>query len=499
MSIVRKKLYKGKITIKLSILIFGMFVILASVIMAAQILYFNRIYLTTDYTKQREKSLNMESRQFFYYYTKEIMMDNQSSILDGLNGYTSKNQVYAILIDGDGNIIKSSTNTTQLKEEYVESTQERIKRFQFNDDLSRSFRIKTRYGFPTEYIAVAYGSNVSDYIKPVYLVSITKEVYTNENYFSMMKFSIYLLILILILAMITAYLFSSYITKPVLEIMDVATHISKLDFSKKCKYKKLDELGVLAQNLNEMSDILNQTITQLEKANKRLEEDMEMQKVFIADASHEFKTPLTIIRGFIEILEYKRDNQVIQEEAMHAITCEVDRMDKLVYDLLKLSKLESQTYELSKQNINCAKMLENIADSYEILMKNKGIVFLREYNEIDDNIMADQYSIEQVIRNFISNAITYTQPQEKIILSAKSNNNHIQISVFNEGAQIEEFHLDKIWNKFYRIDKARSKDIGGTGLGLSICKRILDLHGYEYGVMNMDNGVVFYFKAEIAL
>ncbi|PHV69672.1 hypothetical protein CS063_14335 [Sporanaerobium hydrogeniformans] len=496
MSRERKKLFHGKITLKLSLLISTMFVILLGIIIAAQFLYFNRVYLTTEYTKQKEKKLSDQGRDFFIDHGIDLVNSNQNNMLDALNKYSSKNSVYSMLVGNDGEVICRGSTIDELKPGYIEDIQKQIRGLVFEDDISKSFRINTRYGLPTRYIAVVYGREFYP-LKPIYLVSIIKEVYTSENYLLLTKFSLYLLLLVLVLGVIAAYVFSYYITKPVLEIMDSASRIAKLDFSKKCEYKKSDELGVLAQNLNDMSDILDTTITQLEKANERLEEDINLQKAFVADVSHEFKTPLTIIRGFIEILLDKKVDKAVQEDMLNTITNEVDRMDKLVYDLLKLSKLESQGALMCKKSIDCTEMLENVASGYKVLMQNKGIVFLQEYDSQIGNMMADQYSIEQVIRNFISNAMTHTQPQKKVILSAKHHNGYVRIAVFNEGQPIEAVELDKIWNKFYRIDKARSRETGGTGLGLSICKRILELHGYHYGVMNVDNGVVFYFDAEI--
>ena len=182
---------------------------------------------------------------------------------------------------------------------------------------------------------------------------------------------------------------------------------------------------------------------------------------------------------------------------MDTITYEVDRMDKLVNDLLDLSKLESDGYQLEKEQINCANLLKGVADSYDMLMNSKDIIFIREFDKEIGNIMANRYSIEQVIRNFISNAIKYTEPQKRIVMSGIKKDGQVEISIFNEGHPIEKEELDRIWNKFYRIDKARSKETGGTGLGLSICKMILERHGYESGVRNVEDGVVFYFNAKI--
>ncbi len=474
-----------------------MIIILVGSIIIVQLLYFNRSYLTTDYTKQRESSLNLESKNFFSQYMDALVLNDKESLLNRMNAFANQNNVYCILFDRNGNTIVASDNLKEFKSEYLDFIRESIVGSVFNENMTKSFRVKTKYGYPTQYIAVITRQSSFSNSEHYYFVSITKEVYTNESYLEIKKYAMYLMLAIMIGVIIIAVSFSYYITKPVLQITDVAIQISRLDFSRKCNYNKKDEIGIWAECLNNMSDKLSDTISQLEKTNGRLENELDLQKSFIADASHELKTPLTIIRGYIEILSDKDVGEDIQFEAMDTITYEVDRMDKLVNDLLDLSKLESDGYQLEKEQINCANLLKGVADSYDMLMNSKDIIFIKEFDKEIGNIMANRYSIEQVIRNFISNAIKYTESQKRIVMSGIKKDGQVKISIFNEGHPIEKEELDRIWNKFYRIDKARSKETGGTGLGLSICKMILERHGYEYGVRNVEDGVVFYFIAKI--
>lgn len=497
---------KTTIALKLSLIIIVSLGLLIGIIIMTQFFIISRMYLTTEYTKERENSLLRET-----YSVEGIefkFRDEEEKITEVLNQYANKNAAYCFILDKNYNIKYKSDNASELNYKYIKNFQEM---FRNNEILGSNFRINGFLNLPSKYIginSVLYSNdtkiNSANAEKGDYFVAVTEEVYTNENYLVLKKYSIYIFSIAIIFVVILAAIFSYIITRPILKIRDTATRMTKLDFSKKCDYKANDEIGELSESINFLAEKLNNTIQELKETNKRLKIDLDMQreidklrKDFIASVSHEFKTPLTLIRGFNEVIMDNRVNGEELQEAQNIIMDEVDRMDKLVQELLDISKLESATYELNESQFNCMDLLDNIAEKYSVAMKEKSISFYCDFSNKDVLVYADKSRIEQVIMNFITNALFNTKENGTIILKTEIRNEFITISVFNEGSHIKETEIKKIWDKFYRTDKSRSKKTGGTGLGLAICKEILEKHRSSYGVENIENGVKFYCTLKI--
>jgi two-component system, OmpR family, sensor histidine kinase VanS len=503
-------MFRRKITLKLSLIVTCSLVLLVGIVIAAQFFIVSRMYLTTEYTKQRETILLDESNLVVDRYNAVIGLDDENKrITEILNRYTREHAAYCFILDKNYNIIYKADNVSELNQIYIDNVQKMFLDGEVFSDLHCSFRINGFLNIPSKYVGI-YKDLLYDSLgnkskeNRLYFVAITNEVYTNENYLVLRKYSAYLLIMVTIFAVVLGAGFSYIVTLPILKIRDTAARMTKLDFTQKCDYKANDEIGDLSKSLNFLSEKLNDTIRQLNESNEKLKGDLDVQreidqlrKDFIASVSHEFKTPLTLIRGFNEII---MDNRVKDEElheAQNIIMDEIDRMDKLVQELLDLSKLESATYELHELKFDCMELLSIIVDKCGIMMKERSINF---YFEFDDKVVwvyADKSRIEQVIMNFITNAIFNTLENGNIILKSEIRNEFITISVFNEGIHIKENEINKIWEKFYRSDKSRSKKTGGTGLGLAICKEILEKHESSYGVENTENGVRFYFTLKI--
>lgn len=180
-----------------------------------------------------------------------------------------------------------------------------------------------------------------------------------------------------------------------------------------------------------------------------------------------------------------------KEYYFQAMEREVDKMDTLILDMLELAKFESGTYKMKKDSFYIDTVIEDICEHLSVEIEKKE---LRVHKHIGPfEVVANQGRIEQVIVNFITNAIRYTPNKEDIIISTIDEKDRIKVCIENKGTHIEEEQLDKIWDRFYRVDAARQRSQGGTGLGLAISKNILELHDAEYGVKNTEDGVLFYF------
>lgn len=308
-------------------------------------------------------------------------------------------------------------------------------------------------------------------------------------------------IVIIILGSIWAYWFSKKFTKPILEVNNIATNMAKFDFTQKCNINGKDEIGQLGQSINYLSCELNRAITELNIKNKKLEEDIEkerkideMRKEFISSVSHELRTPLSVIHGYAEgLVSNVAENEEDRKFYCDVIIKETDKMNKLVRDLLNLSQIESGYFHIEKSEFDLTSLINCILDKYKAVFLEKNIKI--EFKAVEElYVCADMVRVEQIITNYLNNAINHIDENKLIKISTDIINDKIKICVFNSGKHIPEESLDKIWKSFYKVDKARTRAYGGYGLGLSIVKAIVELHGTECGVENVEDGVVFWFE-----
>ena len=305
-----------------------------------------------------------------------------------------------------------------------------------------------------------------------------------------------------ILVLFFAIWLTEQITKPLLHMKRVTSNIAKIDFSEKCEVHSDDELKELATNINLMSDNLHNTLTELQIANERLQNDIarerefeQMRSNFFATISHELKTPLTIIKGIANRVKSKplsRDEITIQVDS---IIEEVDRMTLMVQDTLNYMRMETKPDELEWNSFSFKMLVEHLNRKLSDLVEEKN---LQVHLDLDDvYVEADSEQIITVVTNFYSNAIRYTSEGEEIYISIKRQNDKARFEIENTGIFIPEKEMHLIWEPFYRLEKSRNRDSGGTGLGLLIVSKILDLHHSQYGVENTERGVKFYFELEI--
>jgi signal transduction histidine kinase len=301
-----------------------------------------------------------------------------------------------------------------------------------------------------------------------------------------------------------AYYISDRFTQPIKEINKITKRMAELDFSKTLDIKTEDEIGQLSQSINHLSYRLDDAIGELNRENKQLEQDVDkgkridaMRREFVSNVSHELKTPIFLIQGYAEGLktniaanEEKRDFycDVIMEEA--------EKMDVIVKDLLNLSQIESGNMDLNRCNFDIEKLINETVKKLEPMFNEKNI---DTYIDIDVQQQAngDPVRIEQIMVNYLNNAVNHIDNHKQIKITVENNNDKIRVSVFNTGQHIPENLLDRIWISFYKVDKARTRSYGGTGLGLAIVKAIQQAHSNEYGVSNVEGGVLFWFEVDL--
>lgn len=275
---------------------------------------------------------------------------------------------------------------------------------------------------------------------------------------------------------------STIITYPISKIQQSALKIANNDFSEEIKMKSKDELGSLAESINVMRIQLKQTIEQLNQEIEHVKELELLRKDFVNQFTHEMKTPLGIINGYSELIE-EAENEEEVKKYLDVINRETSRVNQLIQSMLKLSRLEAGKVELIKEKIDLEDLVTEIIDEYEILLMKKNIKVSIDTQNVMIN--GDMKQLKIVIQNFLSNAIRHVNENGSIIIRINQG-----LSIFNEGENIKEGQIEKIWYTFVTHHQE------GSGLGLAICKSILELHGYQYGVVNQENGVEFYFHVK---
>ncbi|GGB52086.1 HAMP domain-containing protein [Virgibacillus dakarensis] len=370
---------------------------------------------------------------------------------------------------------------------------ERIKRFQVNLLLNENYNSNAK--------TMDYEENNISYkiiIRPIkdttgettYIFAMTSLQPVDEAVQMLKDYYVYLIIFVLILIVLASFYYSKKIAKPLLQINDTTNKIANLDFSEKIPITSKDEIGTLSHNINTLSATLNSYINQLQQDIEKEKQLENTRKEFISGVSHELKTPLSIMKSCISILE---DGVASNKKDYYfkAMANEVDKMNMLIVDMLELAKFESGTFKMKMDVFYIDQIIEYICEQLTLDIRNKQLHVHRHLSKI--KVVANQHRIEQVITNFITNAIRYTPENKSIMISTKEENERVKVCVENNGAHIPEEHLEKIWDRFYRGDTSRRRSKGGTGLGLAISKNILELHESQYGVSNTEDGVLFFF------
>jgi signal transduction histidine kinase len=289
------------------------------------------------------------------------------------------------------------------------------------------------------------------------------------------------------------------IALPLVKINKVATKMAQLDFTEKCEAANQDEIGNVAASLNFLSENLDNALTSLKQANAKLEEDIEkerklekMRREFVASVSHELKTPISLIDGYAVGLKDNIFEGEDRDYYLDIIIDESEKMANLVSDMLDLSYLESGSFKLKREVFNLTELIKHTLKKYGNMFEEKKAIL--KLNLLEGvTINADWNRLEQVLTNFITNALRHVNEDGTIYVNMIEKEDSFSIEVENTGSLISEEDLIKIWDKFYKVDKARTRKLGGTGIGLSIVKNILVHHGYSFGTENTDRGVKFYF------
>ncbi|MBE5888651.1 MAG: HAMP domain-containing protein [Lachnospiraceae bacterium] len=309
----------------------------------------------------------------------------------------------------------------------------------------------------------------------------------------------------LVVSIIVIFVIARNTTRPIKELTDISRAMSDLRFEVKYQPKNQDsaEVAELGSHMNEMSDALEKTITSLKNANNELKQDIakkeqidEMRKEFLSNVSHELKTPIALIQGYAEGLKdgISEDSES-RDYYCEVIVDEANKMNRMVKQLLTLNQLEFGNDLVEMSRFNISEMISGLVQANKLLAEQSGIEIAFDETQ-EAYVWGDAFKVEEVITNYISNAINHADGEKKINIYFEQKEKVLRICVFNTGKPIPEDELDKIWEKFYKVDKARTREYGGSGVGLSIVKAIMESMHQDCGVRNLTNGVEFWLELE---
>ncbi len=449
------------------------------------------------------------------YYSSKISQAKETAeqvgALFGENGMNYSDFIYQIdefviqiggriiILDENNSMVYGSRANTDINNsnEFVPS-----EALQLKDGESQVYEYKNQKGDVVQY---TYAERIENGV--LVMVGIQVKAIT-ETVALIKRIMMFVMIASAIIAVDAAYLLSRNISVPLRGLNYIAKEIGRLNFDVRYEGKREDEIGTLGRTLNELSEKLEKNIeglkTELEK-----EKNMEhLRKQFIAQASHEMQTPIAIVNSYLEAIEDGIvDDEEERERYFGIIRDETNKMSKMVKSMLDLSQIESGTFTIKREEFDIYGLLEPACEKFRLLAENQGIVF--EHSQIPKNeffVYGDEFRLEQVLTNFISNAYKHTAKGKKTILTFRELKENemveppvsryergIRVAVWNEGDGISENDLPYIWESFYKAKTLTGQK--GTGLGLSISKSILQLHGYAFGAENTGDGVKFWFEA----
>ena len=465
----------------------------------------NSQFLTSYYIKYKQSTLID-----LYKTMQEAVKNNGASykgMAEELGGIIETGNIrFVIMSEDNQQLITSTTNERQTEE-----MRSQLLGYLFNINQARGELLKESKNYQIrkasdmlngdEYIEMwGYLRDGSLFICRTPLESIRESVMLSNRFF------IYTTVIMIVIGSIIVWFFSKRIANPILELATLSERMANLDFEAKYTSGGQNEIGILGENFNIMSGKLQDTISELKSANYELRKDIEkkekmetMRTEFIGNVSHELKTPIALIQGYAEGLkEGISDNPEDRAFYCDVIMDEADKMNKLVKNLLTLNQLEVGNEEVTFERFNIVEMMKGIVQSNEILIQQKGADVRVNCSE-EVYVWGDEWKVEQVFRNYFSNALNHLEGEKVIDIRVQVNEEKgtARICVFNTGKQIPEEDIDQIWNKFYKVDKARTREYGGNGIGLSIVKAIMDSFQKEYGVKNYNNGVMFWFELDV--
>lgn len=434
--------------------------------------------------------------------------DSERNMLEALDEMVEVNNIMFVLVSEDGTQVISSASNERQREEMVAQLFGHI--MHLHSDESDVLKKSERY----EILRIKNVMTGGEYIEMwgnlrrggTFLIRTPMES-IRESAILSNRLSGAIMVVMTLLGSVLIWMFSRRIANPIKELAELSKRMANLDFNAKYTSGGKNEIGVLGRNFNVMSEKLEGTIAELKRANYELQKDIEkkekmeqMRTEFIGNISHELKTPIALIQGYAEGLKENITGNAAQREFYcDVIVDESMKMNRLVQNLLTLNQLEVGEETVTFERFNVVEMIRGVVESNAIVIEQKD-VHVEICAEDTVYVWADEWKAEQVLSNYFSNALHHVSEAGTIRISVAllEEKGTARITVYNTGERIPEEDIDQVWNKFYKVDKARTREYGGNGIGLSIVKAIMESFQRDYGVKNEEEGVTFWYELDVS-
>lgn len=451
--------------------------------------------------------------RYYMHNKKEVLMENYQTISNAsaqnelesdefavtFDNLCSNGNIMALILQQDGKVLRSSVNDLDaLRTEFWDVLLHGDKMEVLYSNKQYQLLKKTDTRLDSEYLVLVGVLENGDMVLMRTAVESIRESAAISN-----RFLLFAGAAAIVASILVAFFTTRHITKPLQQLTDISKRMVDLDFNAKYESDQSNsyEVEELGNHINRLSENLERTISELKTANVELQDDIEkkiqideMRKEFLSNVSHELKTPLALIQGYAEGLqECINDDAESREFYCEVIIDEADKMNRMVKKLLTLNQLEFGNDQVIMERFDMTELIRGVSNSTRILMEQKGIRLELENSE-EAWVWGDEFKVEEVITNYMSNAINHADGEKLIRVFYTRSEDKLRVSVFNTGQPIPEEDIEKIWVKFYKVDKARTREYGGSGIGLSIVKAIMDSFHQRCGVINHEDGVEFWME-----
>lgn len=412
---------------------------------------------------------------YIYTHNFSAVDEELPYLVEEISGFP-REEAFLILEDYSGRIVEENDN--EFVFHLFQSGSEELKQFSMSD-TSQWCRL-TFADSPEEY-TVFFAKNTE------------KESQVAE---ALQKAIPVLSVVIAAVSVAASFFYTVYMTTPVKRLSKISKQMAALDFSGLCTIRRTDEIGILADSLNDLSGKLSAALSELQRANKQLQADidkereLERQRIdFFSAASHELKTPITIIKGQLQGMLYQVGRYKDRETYLAESLAAADTLEKMVQELLTLSRLDAQGYVCKKSAFDFSSLINECLSAHEDLFMQRDLAVEKAISPAV-SVLGDRQLLQKALDNLLGNAAVYSPAGNRIFVTLRQDTEKAKLTIENTGVHIPDEDIPKLFEAFYRVDQSRNRQTGGTGLGLYIAKTILDLHGAEIQIENTEQGVM---------
>ena len=405
------------------------------------------------------------------YFSEEVSLNEVRLQLSGMETHLDAALWF---VDREGRLLASAQS------EGLPPAPSQIQDFNPAEAGNSQYLTGDYHGYFQEDVITVIAPVIHGYSPAGYLLVHKSLDYVDEVQGILMRAALITLLVIYLLSFIILLALEFFVYRPLRKITEAATQYASGNLDYEIPVRTEDEMGYLSASLNYMSSQLR---------------DMEdYQKKFVANVSHDFRSPLTSIKGYVEAMADGTIPPEMQKKYLGIILFETERLTDLTQDLLTLNEFDSKNLLLNKENFDIHEMIKNVAASFEGTCTQKKISIELLFASKQMEVFADKRKIQQVLYNLLDNAIKFSDLESTVTIETTERGEKVSISVKDYGIGIPRSALGKIWERFYKTDLSRGKDKKGTGLGLAIVKEAIQAHGENISVVSTEGvGTEFIF------